>query len=139
MRDQVDHDAATGNDTFTLVDNSSGLHGQGQRRSSGAKINSTFEVNRNNELNATFDLDPSPPPNDHHLTRGGLNATFSRKTSSVDLDGASSTTTTTTTTNRLSRFSSEDRLSTTSDSSVSHQLNDVGDVQTIARLQEESE
>ncbi|CAB4064865.1 SLAIN1_2 [Lepeophtheirus salmonis] len=32
----------------------------------------------------------------------------------------------------------DDALSTTSDSSVSHRLNDVGDVQHIAKLQEES-
>ena len=51
--------------------------------------------------------------------------------------------------NRLSRESSQDilvedidRLSTTSamsESSVSHRLNDVQDVQDIARMQEESE
>ena len=47
-------------------------------------------------------------------------------------------------THRLSRDSSHDllddadRLSTTSESSVSHRLNDVGDVQHIARMQEES-
>jgi hypothetical protein len=45
---------------------------------------------------------------------------------------------------RLSRDSShdlvdEDRLSTASESSASHRLNDVGDVQQIARMQEESE
>ena len=33
----------------------------------------------------------------------------------------------------------DDRLSSTSDSSVSHRLNDLGDVQHLARMQEESE
>ena len=32
----------------------------------------------------------------------------------------------------------EDRLSSTSDSSMSHRLNDLGDVQHLARMQEES-
>ena len=32
----------------------------------------------------------------------------------------------------------EDRLSSTSDSSMSHRLNDLGDVQNLARMQEES-
>ena len=48
-----------------------------------------------------------------------------------------------TSTSKDSRSSSqdidlEDRLSSTSDSSMSHRLNDLGDVQHLARMQEES-
>ena len=74
---------------------------------------------------------------DSPLARGGLNSTFTRN-KSFDLIERSSR-------RRYSRGSShdgmeaeDDRLSTTSDSSLSHQLNDVGDVQQIARIQEES-
>ena len=79
--------------------------------------NATFGVNR------TFEVD-SPP---------ALSSTFTRR--KLSEGGASN--------HRCSRESSQDhldddRLSTTSDSSVSHRLNDVGDVQHLAKLQEES-
>merc|ERR1712110_353966 len=67
--------------------------------------------------NATFDVSPN-------------NATFDIST--YDVKGV-----------KGSRSSSqdndlEDRLSSTSDSSMSHRLNDLGDVQHLARMQEES-
>ncbi len=84
-------------------------------------------------LDATFDLggggggggggsssgDPSPS--------GVLNATYSRKTSD-DLSRGSGS--------QDANMDDMDRLSTTSDCSLTHQLNDVGDVQQIARIQE---
>jgi len=97
-------------------------------------LNSTF--NRGTTLNSTF----SKP--------AGMNTTFEkgpndqRKMSEDRLSSSSSAS------NRLSRESSQDllvedldRLSTTSamsESSASHRLNDVQDVQDLARLQEEN-
>jgi len=98
-------------------------------------LNSTF--NRGSTLNSTF----SKP--------AGMNTTFEkqgpndqRKMSEDRLSSSSSAS------NRLSRESSQDllvedldRLSTTSamsESSTSHRLNDVQDVQDLARLQEEN-
>jgi len=122
---------------------------------------------QSNLLNGTFDKVPSPPLNSTFNRGTALNSTFSkpagtinttfekvnstfekvdrhdqRKMSEDRLSSSSSTS------NRLSRESSQDllvedldRLSTTSamsESSASHRLNDVQDVQDLARLQEEN-
>jgi len=103
--------------------------------------NATFDrgSSQSTLLNATFEKD-GPPPG--HNDNGSANH---RKMSEDRLSSASSSCDVS---NRLSRESSQDilvedldRLSTTSamsESSVSHRLNDVQDVQDIARMQEES-
>merc|ERR1719225_676466 len=112
-------------------------------------LNSTFTRNgtpSNQGCNTTFNRSSADP--------GPLNATFEgpvngcanhRKMSEDRISSASSSCDVS---NRLSRESSQDilvedldRLSTTSamsESSVIHRLNDVQDVQDIARMQEES-
>ena len=82
-------------------------------------LNSTYQkmTPPTQSQNATFDVSPN-------------NATFD--ISPYDVKGV-----------KGSRSSSqdndlEDRLSSTSDSSMSHRLNDLGDVQHLARMQEES-
>jgi len=104
-------------------------------------LNSTF--NRGSTLNSTFSK-----PAGINTTFEKVNSTFEkgpndqRKMSEDRLSSSSSAS------NRLSRESSQDllvedldRLSTTSamsESSASHRLNDVQDVQDLARLQEEN-
>jgi len=118
------------------------------------RLNSTFNHRSPNKtldsgskpaLNTTFDSDSKPPP-----AEAGHRAEdrYRRKMSEDRLSSASSS-------NRLSRESSNDglledmevlsadidRLSTTSnmsESSASHRLNDVQDVQDLARRQEEN-
>lgn len=122
------------NSTFDKVGLKEGLNSTFTRGASMQAFNSTF--NRTNPestvMNTTFEKDP---PGDHRkMSEDRLSSTSS------SCDGGVS--------NRLSRESSQDilvedidRLSTTSamsESSVSHRLNDVQDVQDIARMQEES-
>ncbi|XP_071744657.1 uncharacterized protein [Lepeophtheirus salmonis] len=86
-------------------------------------------LNENNNLNTTFQLKRNDSINSNRkMSEDRLSS------SSIPADGNMC----------LSREESsshgelDDALSTTSDSSVSHRLNDVGDVQHIAKLQEES-
>eukprot|EP00095_Tigriopus_kingsejongensis_P004985 maker-scaffold96_size378025-snap-gene-2.45 protein:Tk04985 transcript:maker-scaffold96_size378025-snap-gene-2.45-mRNA-1 annotation:"slain2 protein" len=102
------------NETFQVEETDTGLNATFTRMDN-SQANHTFEVNRNVNLDSTFQI---PPPS-------GGRSSSSRRTS----DDVSE---------RLARFSSEDRLSIMSDGSTNHPLNDVGDVQNIARLQEES-
>ena len=79
-------------------------------------------------------------------TRPSKNLTFDKDTAdllaNISLDKEEDWKNQTFTRKRLSRDSSEgfddDRGSVNSDNSTGHRLNDVGDVQTLARLQEES-
>ena len=106
----------------------------------GHHLNATFD--KGQHLNATFDASNRAfevNNSEEGVGAGmgvggaGCTATFTRrKMSDVGVK-------------RFSRESSqdghlmdEDRFSSTSDSSVSHRLNDVGDVQQLARMQEES-
>ena len=66
--------------------------------------------------NATFDVNSSPNNATFDISPGVVKGS---RSSSQDND-------------------LEDRLSSTSDSSMSHRLNDLGDVQNLARMQEES-
>jgi len=128
-----------------------GLNSTFTRNGGGGTVNNaTFERGNNATfdrtgpsqstlLNATFEKD-GPPPG-----QGSNGSANHRKMSEDRLSSASSSCDVS---NRLSRESSQDilvedldRLSTTSamsESSVSHRLNDVQDVQDIARMQEES-
>ena len=80
------------------------------------------------------------------FTRPSKNLTFDKDTAdllaNISLDKEDDWKNQTFTRKRLSRDSSEgfddDRGSVNSDNSTGHRLNDVGDVQTLARLQEES-
>jgi len=122
------------NSTFDKVGPKEGSNSTFTRGASMQAFNSTF--NRTNPepglLNTTFEKET---PGEHRkMSEDRLSSTSS------SCDGGAS--------NRLSRESSQDilvedidRLSTTSamsESSVSHRLNDVQDVQDIARMQEES-
>eukprot|EP00092_Neocalanus_flemingeri_P028583 GFUD01031039.1.p1 GENE.GFUD01031039.1~~GFUD01031039.1.p1 ORF type:complete len:647 (-),score=115.24 GFUD01031039.1:694-2634(-) len=122
------------NSTFDKVGAKDGLNSTFTRGASMQAFNSTF--NRTNPestvLNTTFEKEI---PGEHRkMSEDRLSSTSS------SCDGGAS--------NRLSRESSQDilvedidRLSTTSamsESSVSHRLNDVQDVQDIARMQEEN-
>lgn len=95
-------------------------------------LNNTFEARSNSgSANATFEIRPS--------IADGRKLSEDRLSSTSSNDHFPSAHV-----HRLSRDSShdlldDDRLSTTSESSASHRLNDVGDVQHIARMQEESE
>ena len=92
--------------------------------------NTTFDINStssplllaNNAADATFDISQNNY-HDHHPNKSGIissgNLVKGSRSSSQDND-------------------LEDRLSSTSDSSMSHRLNDLGDVQHLARMQEES-
>jgi hypothetical protein len=122
------------NSTFDRVGLKEGLNSTFTRGASMQAFNSTF--NRTNPessmMNTTFEKDP--PGEQRKMSEDRLSS------ASSSCDGLVS--------NRLSRESSQDilvedidRLSTTSamsESSVSHRLNDVQDVQDIARMQEES-
>jgi len=129
-----DEDKNVLNSTFDKVGSKEGLNSTFTRGASMQAFNSTF--NRTNPesavMNTTFEKET---PGEHRkMSEDRLSSTSS------SCDGGAS--------NRLSRESSQDilvedidRLSTTSamsESSVSHRLNDVQDVQDIARMQEES-
>lgn len=88
------------------------------------RANATFDKkDMSTHLNTTYQKEASPG--------GKHNATFDVQCQSGDNKANNS--------RRLSHDQLEDdRLSTTSDSSMSHRLNDVGDVQHLARMQEES-
>jgi len=102
----------------------------------GQFLNATFD--KGQHLNATFDasnrtFEVNSEEGGGGSGGAGCTATFTRRKMS---DGVGK---------RFSRESSQDghlmdddRFSSTSDSSVSHRLNDVGDVQQLARMQEES-
>ena len=93
---------------------SSGLNSTYQKISS--QNNTTFDINSTSSPNnATFDISPTI---NNYEAKSGSGVKGSRS-SSQDND-------------------LEDRLSSTSDSSMSHRLNDLGDVQHLARMQEES-
>ena len=111
-------------------------------------LNSTFNKGPIRSLNATFAKDASPALNstfeiaddvrpDHH------NGTFSTKpmTSLLNKEHNATFDISNNATFEVIRNQDNDidRLSSTSDSSVSHRLNDLGDVQHLARMQEESE
>jgi len=119
-------------------------------------LNSTFTRNgtpSSQVNNSTFNRSSTEPASG---TCGTLNATFEKEVTvngsanhrKMSEDRMSSASSSCDVSNRLSRESSQDilvedldRLSTTSamsESSVSHRLNDVQDVQDMARLQEES-
>ena len=105
-------------------------------------LNSTFNKAPLRSLNATFAKD-SP----------GLNATFEMPSDISNVGNGTFTKPTSSGQNATFDIShnatfevirnhsqdNDDRLSSTSDSSVSHRLNDLGDVQHLARMQEESE
>ena len=86
-------------------------------------------------LNSTFTK--TTPPR-------GLNTTYQKDLPNNALPPANNTTFEVKNNKKDSRSSSQDidididRLSSTSDSSMSHRLNDLGDVQHLARMQEES-
>ena len=102
-----------------------------QKISSSSQNNTTFEINStsspllltNNAADATFDISQNNYHDHHHPNKSGIvssgNLVKGSRSSSQDND-------------------LEDRLSSTSDSSMSHRLNDLGDVQHLARMQEES-
>ena len=102
-------------------------------------LNATFGVEAAN--NRTFEVNEEDSGAGSARSGGGVAVgTFTRRKMS---DGVVPTTA------GSRRFSSressqdghlmdEDRFSSTSDSSASHRLNDVGDVQQLARMQEES-
>ena len=85
-----------------------------------AGLNSTFQKSPHN--NATFDLGSAANATFEVINRdspAGKVIVKDSRSSSQDID-------------------LEDRLSSTSESSMSHRLNDLGDVQHLARMQEES-
>jgi len=134
INSHCDEDKNVLSSTFDKVGLKEGLNSTFTRGASMQAFNSTF--NRTNPesavMNTTFEKDP--PGEQRKMSEDRLSSTSS------SCDGLVS--------NRLSRESSQDilvedidRLSTTSamsESSVSHRLNDVQDVQDIARMQEES-
>lgn len=146
----------TFNKTFdNLTDNQNALNTTFDRNTSPNKdaLNSTFTRNGtlpSHVTNSTFNRTSTDS------SSGMLNATFEKEGSvngsanprKMSEDRMSSASSSCDASNRLSRESSQDilvedldRLSTTSamsESSVSHRLNDVQDVQDIARMQEES-
>lgn len=113
----------------------------------GSDLNATFDKlpSADDRLNQTYEL-----PSGEVSGTPGRNSTFTRRKPSLGSNRnnpglilPANTSDPALLDRRLSRGSShdpmdEDVLSTTSDSSLSHQLNDVGDVQNIARIQEES-
>merc|ERR1719232_2122116 len=129
-----DEDKNVLNSTFDKIGLKEGLNSTFTRGASMQAFNSTF--NRTNPesavINTTFEKDT--PGEQRKMSEDRLSS------ASSSCDGLVS--------NRLSRESSQDilvedidRLSTTSamsESSVSHRLNDVQDVQDIARMQEEN-
>ena len=68
------------------------------------------------------------------MTSGSQNLTFGQNNATFDISHNA-----TFEVIRNHSQDNDDRLSSTSDSSVSHRLNDLGDVQHLARMQEESE
>jgi hypothetical protein len=121
-----------GNGTFDLGQRGSAANTTFEVRNSGVGVNTTFEVrNSGGGANSTFEIRPSGVDPNRKLSEDRLSSTSTNSNNHYM-------------THRLSRDSSHDllddadRLSTTSESSVSHRLNDVGDVQHIARMQEES-
>ena len=116
------------NTTYGMSNVGNGTFDLGSRNSSGSGVvNTTFDVKNS----GTFEIRPSGVDPNRKLSEDRLSSTSTNSNNQYM-------------THRLSRDSSHDllddadRLSTTSESSVSHRLNDVGDVQHIARMQEES-
>ena len=126
------------NGTFDIRSHNATFEVRSSSGSAGASANTTFEIRPSAAaavaagVNSTFEVRVPGDGSSRKLSEDRLSSTSSN--SNVDHFS----------THRLSRDSShdlldEDRLSTTSESSASHRLNDVGDVQHIARMQEESE
>ena len=114
-------------------------------------LNSTFNKGPVRRLESTFSKDSSPALNStfeigQDLVDRHHNGTFNTKptTSSASLLHQQHNATFDISNNatfeviRNHSQDNDDRLSSTSDSSVSHRLNDLGDVQHLARMQEES-
>jgi len=114
-------------------------------------LNSTFNKGPVRRLESTFSKDSSPALNStfeigQDLVDRPHNGTFNTKptTSSASLLHQQHNATFDISNNatfeviRNHSQDNDDRLSSTSDSSVSHRLNDLGDVQHLARMQEES-
>ena len=107
-------------------------------------LNSTFDKGPVGRLDSTFAKDSSPANIRQDLDRHH-NGTFNTKpTTSASLLHQQHNATFDISNNatfeviRNHSQDNDDRLSSTSDSSVSHRLNDLGDVQHLARMQEES-
>ena len=104
------------------------------------RLDSTFAKDSSPALNSTFEIAGQDLVDRHH------NGTFNTKptTSSASLLHQQHNATFDISNNatfeviRNHSQDNDDRLSSTSDSSVSHRLNDLGDVQHLARMQEES-
>ena len=100
------------------------------------RLESTFSKDSSPALNSTFEIAGQDLVDRHH------NGTFNTKpTSTLSQQHNATFDISNNATFEVIRNHSQDnddRLSSTSDSSVSHRLNDLGDVQHLARMQEES-